>query len=72
LLPEQLAQIRAETEKYRGRVVDFADACLMVLSDEFPRLPIVTVDANDFAVYLRGRAPRKLITPAMSKGKRRR
>jgi len=64
LLPEDLARVRAETARYRGRTVDFADACLMVLSDQFPRLPLVTLDADDFAVYLRGRSARKMISPA--------
>jgi hypothetical protein len=30
LLPEDLARVRAESARYRGRTVDFADACLMV------------------------------------------
>ena len=63
LLPEDLARVRAETARYRGRTVDFADACLMVLSDQYPRLPLVTVDASDFAVYLRGRSARKVLAP---------
>jgi predicted nucleic acid-binding protein len=64
LLPEQLQKVRAEIGRYHQRAVDFADACLMVLSDAQPRLPIATVDAADFAVYLRGRRPRRLFTPA--------
>ena len=63
LLPEQLTAVREESERYRGRAVDFADACLVVLSDGLPRLPIATVDRDDFAVYLRGRRPRTLLTP---------
>lgn len=63
LLPEQLASVRAEVARYRGRAVDFADACLMVLSDAAPQLPIVTVDGTDFAVYLRGRSHRHLLAP---------
>lgn len=63
LVPEELARVQAETARYRGRVVDFADACLMVLSDQYPRLPVVTLDGNDFAVYLRGRKNRKLLVP---------
>jgi uncharacterized protein len=66
LLPQDVARVRAETARYRGRVVDFADACLIVLSDQYPRLPLVTSDAGDFAVYLRGRSARKLITPQAS------
>ncbi|HTB62948.1 MAG TPA: PIN domain-containing protein [Opitutales bacterium] len=63
LLPEQLAAIQAEAVRYHGRPVDFADACLMALSDTAPRLPVVTMDKADFAVYLRGRRPRQLMTP---------
>lgn len=63
LLPEHLAAVRDEPARYRGRPVDFADACLVALSDVAPRLPVVTVDAADFAVYLRGRRPRRLLTP---------
>lgn len=64
LLPEQLASVQAEAARYHGRSVDFADACLIALSDATPRLPIVTLDKSDFAVYLRGRRPRHLVTPA--------
>jgi predicted nucleic acid-binding protein len=63
LLPEQLVAVQAEAARYHGRPVDFADACLMALSDTAPRLPIVTVDKADFAVYLRGRRSRRLMTP---------
>ena len=63
LLPEQLAAVRNEAVRYRGRPVDFADGCLVALSDAAPRLPIVTVDSADFAVYMRGRPPRRLVTP---------
>lgn len=67
LLPQDVARVRAETARYRARVVDFADACLVVLSDQYPRLPLATSDADDFAVYLRGRSARKLITPLVSR-----
>lgn len=66
LIPEELARVQTETSRYRGRVVDFADACLMVLSDQHPRLPLVTIDGNDFSVYLRGRKNRKVIVPMRS------
>ena len=61
-LPERRGIVFAEMNRYRGRNVDFADACLVSLSDEYPRMPLVTTDARDFSVYLRGRTPRKLIT----------
>ena len=63
LLPEELRAVRTVIERYHHRTVDFADACLIILSDAEPRLPIVTVDKADFAVYLRGRRPRRLVTP---------
>jgi predicted nucleic acid-binding protein len=62
LVPDHLAAIIAESGRYHGRMVDLADASLMVLSDLHPTLPIVTADRNDFAVYLRGRTRRTLIT----------
>lgn len=63
LLPEQLSRVLSETNRYRSRHVDFADASLVVLSDEFPRLPVITTDAADFAVFFRGRSNRTLVTP---------
>ena len=62
-LPEELDAVRNEIFRYKARWVDFADACLVVLSDRHPELPLATVDHNDFAVYLRGRGRRKLLTP---------
>jgi len=62
-LPECRELVLAEMNRYRGRAVDFADACLVTLSDQHPLLPIVTTDATDFAVYLRGRTPRTLLAP---------
>jgi len=62
-LPESLEPTRREMLRYRRRWVDFADACLVVLSDERPKLPVVTVDGRDFAVYFRGRTGRRLLVP---------
>ncbi|MEN9634865.1 MAG: hypothetical protein RL077_3269 [Verrucomicrobiota bacterium] len=64
LLPEQLARVHAEISRYRNRRVSFADACLVILSDDHPKLPVITTDAADFAIYFRGRPPRKLIMPS--------
>jgi len=63
LLPEELEAVRFEMFRYRERWVDFADACLLRLSDDRPKLPVVTVDAADFAVYFRPRRGRRLIVP---------
>lgn len=63
LLPEQLEPVRAELFRYHDRWVDFADACIVHLSDLEPKLPVVTVDAKNFAVYFKSRRGRRLLTP---------
>ena len=63
LLPEELEAVRFELFRYRQRWVDFADACLVHLSDNLPKLPVVTVDAADFAVYFRHRRGRRVLVP---------
>jgi uncharacterized protein len=62
-LPEELAPLRSEMFRYGGRWVDFADACLVTLSDTQPKLPVVSVDTADFSSYFRRRSARKLILP---------
>jgi predicted nucleic acid-binding protein len=63
-LPEHLEAVREESLRYQDRWVDFADACIVSLSDRHPRLPVVTVDVGDFAVYFRRRRRRRrLIVP---------
>ena len=62
-LPEALAPVQREMLRYRSRWVDFADACLVAMSDERPKLPVVTVDAADFSVYFRKRPGRRLLLP---------
>jgi predicted nucleic acid-binding protein len=62
-LPGELQAVRRELFAYRNRWIDFADACLVCLSDRYPRLPVASVDAADFAVYFRRRAGRRLHLP---------
>ena len=62
IVPDHLAAVIAESARYHGRMVDFADASLIVLSDLHPALPVVTADKNDFAVYFRNRLRRTLVT----------
>lgn len=62
-LPEQLEAVRRELFAYGKRWVDFADACVVTLSDAHPKLPVVTVDAADFSVYFRRRSGRDLVLP---------
>jgi uncharacterized protein len=62
-LPEELGPVRTELLRYSDRWVDFADACIVCMSDFEPKLPVVTVDAKDFAVYFRNRRGRRLLVP---------
>ena len=41
--------------RYRDRSPDFADLCLIRMSELYPRHPVITVDAADFRVYKRNR-----------------
>jgi uncharacterized protein len=63
LLPQELEAVRIEMFRYKQRWVDFADACLVCLSDARPKLPVATVDAKDFAVYFKRRRGRRLFVP---------
>ena len=67
VLPEELSAVQAETFAYGRRWVDFADACLVCLSDRTPKLPVVSVAAADFAVYFRHRRGRQLLVPAKTR-----
>jgi predicted nucleic acid-binding protein len=62
-LPEELEGVRAEMFRYKGRWVDFADACVVRMSDQSPRLPVVSVDAADFTVYFQRRRGRRVLLP---------
>jgi predicted nucleic acid-binding protein len=61
-LHESLPAVQAQVARFKDRRVDFADACLLVLSERWPRLPLITVDRADFVVYLRDR-PERLVLP---------
>jgi predicted nucleic acid-binding protein len=61
-LHESLPAVQAQAARFKDRRVDFADACLLVLSERWPRLPLITVDRADFVVYLRDR-PERLVLP---------
>ena len=53
-IPFQLSKdancVRQRLRKYRDRKIDFADACLICLSDEFETADILTLD-KDFEIY---------------------
>ena len=55
----RLAQLMAKYER-----MDVCDGSLVVLSEQFPKAKIITVDRRDFPVYRRyGREPLPLIMP---------
>jgi predicted nucleic acid-binding protein len=45
-------RVRALMRRYRQ--MDLADACVVVMSELFPRSTVLTVDRRDFSVYRRG------------------
>ena len=52
---ENLARLAELAERYADRKPDFADLCLIRLSELHPKLPVITTDLKDFRVYRRGR-----------------
>jgi len=51
-------------EKYADRSMDFADACLVYMSEQTRDCKVVTIDRADFAVYRRhGRETIPLLLP---------
>ena len=63
VLPDESAALRTLLNSYGDRM-DYADACLVRLSELHRRHVIVTTDAKDFRVYRRfRREPLPLLTP---------
>jgi predicted nucleic acid-binding protein len=61
---KQLKELQRLATRYADRQPDFADLCLVRMSELFPRHSVITVDAADFSVYRRnGRAVIPLLTP---------
>jgi len=54
-LTENIEEIQALAERYRDRTPDLADLCLIRMSELYERLPVFTVDEDDFRVYRRNR-----------------
>jgi predicted nucleic acid-binding protein len=50
-----LGEVRDLAERYRDRNPDLADMCIIRMSELYERLPVFTVDENDFRVYRRNR-----------------
>ncbi len=52
---DHLPQLEALAERYADRRPDFADLCLIRMSELHPRHSVVTVDRQDFRVYRRNK-----------------
>lgn len=52
---ENLTQLESLAKRYVDRRPDFADLCLIRMSELFPRHSIITTDQEDFRVYRRNK-----------------
>jgi predicted nucleic acid-binding protein len=50
-----LAPLQTLATRYSDRAPDFADLCLIRMSELHPNLPVITVDRKDFRIYRRNR-----------------
>ena len=50
---DHLPQLAALAKRYKDRQPDLADLCLIRMSELYPKHSVITVDAEDFAVYRR-------------------
>ncbi|MDQ5979061.1 MAG: uncharacterized protein QG602_2035 [Verrucomicrobiota bacterium] len=63
LLPRDAAKLRLLMKRYAGRI-QYADACLIRLSELHPEARVLTTDVRDFRIYRRNRNERlPLISP---------
>jgi hypothetical protein len=52
---ESLPQLAAPAKRYAERRPDFADLCLIRMSELYPRHSVLTIDRGDFRVYRRNK-----------------
>jgi uncharacterized protein len=52
---DHLPQLAALAKRYADRDPDFADLCLIRMSEIYPRHSVITVDRQDFRVYRRNK-----------------
>jgi uncharacterized protein len=52
---DNLHQLESLAESYADRKPDFADLCLIRMSELFPKHPVITIDREDFRVYRRNK-----------------
>jgi hypothetical protein len=54
-LSRNLPQLQELARRYEDRRPDFADLCLIRMSELFPRHVLITVDESDFRLYRRNK-----------------
>ncbi len=65
MMPAEASAIRGLLRRYEDQGMDFADGCLVRLSEIYPDCRIITADVQDFRVYRRhGRQTIPLLTPS--------
>jgi predicted nucleic acid-binding protein len=52
---KNLIQLGELARRYSDRKPDFADLCLVRMSELYPRHPVITIDEADFRVYRRNK-----------------
>jgi predicted nucleic acid-binding protein len=52
---DHLTQLEALAENFADQKPDFADLCLIRMSELFPKHPVITIDREDFRVYRRNK-----------------
>ena len=52
---DHLPQLAAFAARYKDRKPDLADLCLIRMSEIYPKQSVITVEAEDFRVYLRNK-----------------
>jgi predicted nucleic acid-binding protein len=52
---DHLRQLESLAEDYADRKPDFADLCLIRMSELFPKHAVITIDREDFRVYRRNK-----------------
>ena len=52
---DHLLQLEWLARQYADRKPDFADLCLIRMSELFPKHPVITIDRDDFRVYRRNK-----------------
>ena len=67
---KHLSQLEALAKRYADRQPDFADLCLIRMSELHPKLPVITVDQEDFRIYRRNK--REVIPLIVPPGRTRR